>query len=234
MVKKLENCPICGRKRGTDGNCSNEFCKKHNIQHFRSLVKYFRFDKSKLGTPSAESEFNCIRSTLHRLYWHEKMSTTQIAKMFNYKSSPTNIAQKFFKGYLNIPVKTVKYSVNENFSEGREALPIARSKYKCGWHTTWYGKQVWLRSSFERDYAMHLDEERVMYLVEALRIEYYDTSKEKTRVAIPDFWLPNTNTIVEVKSSWTLDKQNMDDKARAYKQQGYSVILICDYEEVAL
>lgn len=42
---------------------------------------------------------------------------------------------------------------------------------------------------------------------ETLKIKYYDSSKHKFRCAIPDFYLPKTNTIVEIKSTWTLDVQ---------------------------
>ena len=40
--------------------------------------------------------------------------------------------------------------------------------------------------------------------------------------------------IVEIKSSWTLDKQNMIDKMKAYKELGYNFKLICDHKEINL
>lgn len=46
--------------------------------------------------------------------------------------------------------------------------------------------------------------------------------KKRNRVAIPDFYLPETNEIIEIKSSWTFDKQNMKDKFIAYKKLGYA------------
>lgn len=54
----------------------------------------------------------------------------------------------------------------------------------------------------------------------------------KQRVAIPDFYLPESNTIVEIKSDYTYDKQNMDDKIKAYKEHGYKYKLILEKEEV--
>ena len=50
----------------------------------------------------------------------------------------------------------------------------------------------------------------------------------------PDFYIYDTNTIVEIKSSWTLDKQNMIDKFIAYKQLGYNCKCICDNIEVEI
>lgn len=65
-----------------------------------------------------------------------------------------------------------------------------------------------------------------------MRIQYFDTQKNKQRIAIPDFYLPETNTIVEIKSSWTLDIQNMKDKFIAYKKLGYNTKLIYEHKEV--
>ena len=52
------------------------------------------------------------------------------------------------------------------------------------------------------------------------------------RVAIPDFYIPNTNTIVEIKSTYTLDVQNMKDKVKKYKELGYDFKLILNHQEV--
>lgn len=40
--------------------------------------------------------------------------------------------------------------------------------------------------------------------------------------------------IIEIKSSWTLDKQNMKDKMKAYKELGYNFKLICDHKEIEI
>ena len=45
------------------------------------------------------------------------------------------------------------------------------------------------------------------------------------RIAIPDFYLPETNEIVEVKTAYTINVQNMKDKFEEYKRQGYTPIL---------
>jgi len=61
-----------------------------------------------------------------------------------------------------------------------------------------------------------------------MTVNYYDSVLKKPRFAIPDFYLPNYNMIIEVKSSFTFDKQNMIDKAKAYIENGYDFIL--EYE----
>ena len=234
MTKKKENCPICGRKRNAEGSCDNEFCKKHNYQHFRTLIKYFGFDKAKLGTVEVESEFNRVRNYLYDLYWNKNLSSTELAKMFNYTSIPTNITQKFFKNYLDIPVKSCKYAVVENFLEGRELFVNPYSRYKAKWHTAWNGKEVYLRSSYELDYALLLDEERVDYDVECLRIKYFNNQTQDYKCAIPDFYIPSENMIVEIKSNWTLNLPEMQDKKKAYLEQGYKFKLILEHKEVQI
>ena len=228
---RLKYCPICGRKRNNNGLCDNDFCKQHNIQHFRSLIKYFGFDKSKLGTIEVENEFNRVRNILYDLYWNKSLSSSELANRFNYKSTPTNITQKFFKKYLNIPVKSCKYAVMENYIEGRETISEYKNQYKQQWHITWNGKEVFLRSSYELDYAKELDKQQIDYNVEFKHIKYWDSQKQEYRCAIPDFYIPNTNTIVEIKSDYTLDEQNMKDKKKAYLELGYNFKLICEHKE---
>ena len=67
--------------------------------------------------------------------------------------------------------------------------------------------------------------------MEFKHIKYWDSQRNEYRCAIPDFYIPSTNTIVEIKSSWTLDEQNMKDKIKVYKELGYNTKLICDYKE---
>ena len=88
-----------------------------------------------------------------------------------------------------------------------------------------------MRSSYELDYAKQLDEQQIDYEVEFKHIKYWDSQKEEYRCAIPDFYLPETNTIVEIKSDYTLDIQNMKDKFKAYKELGYNTKLICEHKE---
>ena len=187
-----------------------------------------------MGTESVENEFNRIRNILYDLYWNKGFSSTDLAKMFNYKSDPTNITQKFFKVYLDIPVKSLRYSTIENFENGKLGNHEINTQYNCGWHTTWNGKDVYLRSSYELDYAKELDEKKIDYDVECLRIKYLDTSTEMYRCAVPDFYLSETNTIVEIKSNWTLNIKEMVDKKKAYLEKGYKFKLILEHKEVDL
>ena len=230
----IKICPICGQQYQKSKGCQNEFCKHHNIQHFKSLIKYFGFDKTKLGTIEVENEFNRVRNLLYDLYWNKNLSSTEIAKLFHYNSTPTNITQKFFKTYLNIPIKTCKYAVIENYLEGRETIPEYNNQYMQQWHITWDNKEVFLRSSYELDYAKELDKQQINYEVEFKHIKYWDSQRQEYRCAIPDFYIPKYNMIVEIKSLYTLDKQNMIDKKQAYLNLGYNFKLICEHKELEI
>ena len=230
-IKKHKNiCKICGIQLNDDLKCKNDFCNKHNYQQIRTLIKYFNFDENKLSTVEVEKEFNRIRDILYDMYWNQHMSSTEICKVFNYPSS-ANLTAKVFK-YLDIPSKNVQQSVFENILMGRFEIITSNSNYKDGYHITWDNKKVYLRSSYEFDYAQILDENHILYEVEAFRICYFDTQEKRKRIAIPDFYLPEINTIVEIKSTWTLDVNNMIDRVKAYKENGYKFKLILEHKEV--
>lgn len=104
-------------------------------------------------------------------------------------------------------------------------------KFKSGQHTTWNGHTVRYHSSYELDYCHILDEQRINYDCEALNIPYWDTQLNKQRIAIPDFFLIEEKTLVEVKSTYTYDYQNMVDKSSQYKKLGYNFKLVLNHQE---
>ena len=225
-------CKICGKQYYKhEGGCSNEFCKKHGLEQFKTLIKYFTFDKNKLGTNEVQNEFYRVRNLLYDLYWEQQLSGDDIGKIFGYNNSH-NILQSIFS-YLNIPTRNLNNSVKIAYLKGKLNI-YGKNQYNAGWHTTWNEKEVYLRSSYELDYAKELDKQKIDYDVEKFHIKYFDTQRQEFRCAIPDFYLNNTNTIVEIKSSWTLDKQNMIDKFKVYKELGYNCKLICDHKEIEL
>lgn len=227
-----KKCRICGEEYyKKQGGCQNDFCKKHSILQLKTLIKYFGFDKSKLGTKEVEKEFLRIKDLLYKDYWTDELSPIKISKKYNYPS-PCNITGKIFK-YLNIPARSI-HEANKLTHLNTEIFRKASNYYKYGWYTTWNGKEVYLRSSYEFDFAKELDSIKENYEVESLRIKYWDSSKNEYRCAIPDFYLPETNTIVEIKSDWTLDIQEMKDKKKAYLEQGYNFKLILEHKEVKI
>lgn len=105
------------------------------------------------------------------------------------------------------------------------------SYYKRGEHSTWNGKVVTYNSSYELDYCRLLDSLQIDYQMESLYIEYFNTHKNRLAHAIPDFYLPDSNTIVEIKGAYTYDQQEMKDRMLAYKKLGYNFKLVLEHKE---
>lgn len=218
-------CNICGTI-----NCTNEFCKDKSILHrINNLIKHFGFDKNKLGTIEVFDEWNRIKNIVEDMYNNKHMSTIEIADYFgcDMSSLSQSILPKFGIHVRNLSESRINYFANND-----NATIPQHKEFINGCHTTWNGKEVYLRSSYEFDYAMYLDDCIIDYEVEKIKIQYYDSRLQKIRVAIPDFYIPSTNTIVEIKSTYTLDVQNMKDKVKKYKELGYDFKLILNHKEV--
>jgi len=71
-----------------------------------------------------------------------------------------------------------------------------------------------------------MNDQKIYYEVESLRFKYYDTQQKKIRISIPDIYVAAENKIIEIKSTWTYDEINMNDKIKAYKELNYNVKLI--------
>lgn len=107
---------------------------------------------------------------------------------------------------------------------------VTKNQYHSGYHTSWEGKTFWYRSSYELDYAKQLDSIKVHYEVEKLRILYWSSVKNKQCIMIPDFYLPETNTIVEVKSDFTYTKQDWKDRLAVLIPMGYNCKLLLEHK----
>jgi hypothetical protein len=226
---KHKICKVCGKSY--IHKCDNEFCKNHNIQQINTLIKYFGFNQHLLGTLDVEVEFERIRSMLYKDYWIDGLTTTQMAAKYGYPS-PGNFTGKVFK-YMNIPSRSCK-DTNRILRFTAKRPENTHIQYKHTWYTTWDGYEVYLRSSYEMDFAKHLDLRKIHYEVESLRIKYWDSQINEFRCAIPDFYTPDDNTIYEVKSNYTYDKQNMDDRAKRYKELGYKIVMVLEHKEIIL
>ena len=137
-------------------------------------------------------------------------------------------------------IKTGKYipKRSKHTEEFKEKLRLLQKEtnychkhYVRKKHISWNGYEFTSRSSYELHYANILDEQKINYEYESLRIKYYDTYLEKERKSIPDFYLPDSNTIVEIKSTYTLNVQNMKDKVKKYRELGYNFILMLNKKE---
>lgn len=224
--RRPKTCKICGLSE-----CKKiGICKRH--QALPGLIKYFGFNESTLGTINCHNEFERIKSIVHEQYYVDKMSIPVLYELYGHYDIRN--FKKILK-YLEIDSRTISSALSNSFLTGRSKINTnSTSAYKAGYHITWDNKQIYYRSSYELDYAQKLDAERIKYEVENLRIEYWDSQQMRYRIAIPDFYLPETNTIVEVKSSWTYNEQNMKDRVSEFQKLGYNFQLIYEKRQVSL
>jgi len=222
--KKL--CKVCGQKK-----CNRkDICKR--VQLIPGLIKYFGFDESKVGTYGVYEEFERIQNLLREDYWDLELSIPKMMEKYKYTSlNPRNFMK--ILNSLDIQRRTLSESQTLVMLDKEYQTPY-NYKYKHGWHTTWNDKKVFYRSSYELDYMEELDENKIEYEVEKLRILYWDSQQQRQRVAIPDFFLIKDNLIVEVKSNYTYDKQNMMDKMKTYKEHGYKFKLLLDHKFIEI
>ena len=78
-------------------------------------------------------------------------------------------------------------------------------QYECGWHTTWDNTEVYLRSSYELEYAQELDSKQINYEVESLRIKYFDTK-------LNGFTVEGVQNLITTASSATSPSESGDAK----------------------
>jgi len=232
IQKKRRFCKYCGAIKN---ECKRkDICSKHQI--FPTLIKYFGFNKDVIGTEQLYEEFERIQNIFIEEYIINQLSTVELQK--KYKCLNQRIV-KVFKNFdiniRNLP-EAISLAYTNNKLDRNKLANAHKSKgnpiYKSGWHTTWNNKKVFLRSSYELDFAQQLDLQQIDYEVEKLRILYWDSQLLKQRIAIPDFYILLTNTIVEIKSDYTLNEQNMKDKFKAYKEHGYKCKLILNKKEI--
>ncbi len=205
-------------------NVSLELFKKSQLYTRKSLnLSRLNFDFS---NTNVNEEYLKIQSLLYTRYHIECESMLTIMKEFNIPSSKTmDILFRLF----DIEARSLSEATSNALTMNRNSLPESY-KFIRTYHKSWFGEIFYLRSSYELEVAKHLDQKQIKYFVEHLRIKYFDQKENKYRIAIPDFYLPESNTIIEVKSSYWLDNTNMENKKKAYNQLGYKFILYLDHK----
>ena len=218
-VCKYCGCEVCERP---------DICKKLRI--IPSLIKYFGFNKNVLGTKNFYEEYERIKTNLYIDYYDDLLSIPDLMIKYNYKSkNPRNFSK--IMNSLDIKRRNLSDSNKNTILNGKSNFFDYKNAYRQDWHITWNEKKVFYRSSYELEYCLHLDEQKIDYNMEKIRIQYWDSQMLEYRIAIPDFHIISKNKIVEIKSMWTYNKQNMIDKLKAYKEHGYQFRLILEHTE---
>ncbi len=214
-------------------NENPEISKHQSSKWFNKLIP-FGLNINTLYTKKFVDEYNKVKDLLYTEYVINQLSPKDIYIKYNCKKYINNSETllHLFKSY-NFPIRHFSESTTVSYLHGKLKGPTHTLGKDC-YHITWNNKKVYLRSTYELDYALYLDSKQIDYDVECKRIKYYDSIKQKYRCAIPDFYISNKNLLVEVKSNYTLDIQNMKDKFNEYIKLGYNVKLILEHKETDL
>lgn len=224
--KNQIRCKFCGSLKQSN-ECLSICRRKKFIENF--LIKSFNFDKTVIGNKiKVLNELNKIQKQLYKDYYVDELSLNEISKKYNFKGFG-NITTLF--KMFDFKIRDLKTAGFLSYKNGKNGNQESFNRFKSGYHTSWNGQKFFLRSSYEFDFANELDKNKIEYEVETLRIEYFDTQKNRMRIAIPDFYLPVTNEIIEIKSEWTYNKQNIIDKFKEYVSLGYKPKLILEHKE---
>ena len=195
-------------------------------------ITYCKYDKSVIGTEKIINEFYRIKDIIEYEYKINRITEKELKEKYNYISGLANF-HKILKS-LNIDTYNSNQANKLSISLGRLNPGFDYRHFKEYLHYSWEGNVYHLRSSYEDIYANELDRNKIKYDYKNLRIKYWDSQKQEYRNAIPDFYLIDDNMIVEIKSSYTLNKQNMEDKKKAYLNNGYKFKCICDFKEIEI
>ena len=230
-IRKIYNrnsyCKYCGVViEGSSLVCPN--CKPY-VYRLKTFIKF-----NLLNGPLQE-RYNKLKEIIYQDYFENHYSLSMIAESYGVDMDVIyKIINKEFGG-----CRSSSESVLLAIKEGRFDACLGLNSIKnynfiSGKHKSWDGKIYCYRSSWEDQYMIQLDEEKIPYQYEPFRVEYFDSKRNIIRYAVPDFLLINTNEIVEIKSSYTIKNhvQEMKDKFVAYQKLGYTPKLLLDWEFV--
>ena len=215
-------CCICGKEIKTD----RQYCKSCSSK-YGSVVPVLQ--KLCCWTGDINQSLQKAETFLAKRYFEDKESLLSLAQEYG-------ICKDTIRWYIRrqgLALRDFSESTKLSIEQGRQQI-VGNPQFKSGTHISWEGRKFHFRSSWEEEYMKQLDEQKVSYLYEPFSIRYYDTQRNEERVAIPDFFFPETNTIVELKSSFTYDEQNIRDKFQSYRKKGYKAELLLDWQKIEI
>lgn len=221
--RKQKVCKYCGKPG--ESVCSE--CKPF-VQRVRT------FNRLNIEGSNLKQKNQNLLKLLQGLYFGQQLSLEEIWERTNLRYRQVEILFHT----AGISLRSATSCQTNAFLTGRRDVskPLEKRGIR-GYHTTWQGTKVWYRSSYELAFAKLLDAQKIPYKVEAkeTRTKYWDSELQRERVAVPDFYLPDTGEIVEVKSTYTLGSvQRMLEKFEAYRNRGFSPKLWLNFEFVEL
>lgn len=222
IKRKNKRCKICGRL-----NCRNSKLCKWLLNGGLKILPKFGTNLKYLGTLNIFDEVEGIALKLIHEYNELGDSTPILSQKYGvHDKTIVNFIKRFNPQFCP---RTYSEAGRLGSLKGRVKpfMGFKKQMIKSQWHVTWFDQQVFLRSNFEKLFAEYLDKSKTYYEVEALRIVYLDVSN-KERIYLPDFYLPKTKTIIELKNwyHFYINFDNIVKKLQACQYLGYCPELI--------
>jgi hypothetical protein len=215
LEKSKKICKSCGEKIESN----------KNVKYCNCCKLYFKYKElyKKLGVLDENLKLSNEKALvkLSKEYFTNKSGLIQIREKFGLMF---NTVHFFFKKN-GINLRTLSKAQKNAIKEGRKSYPVCK-KYETGYHTTWYGKEVFYRSSYEKRMMEILDNRKEMYFYEVLKVEYEFDNEFHTHIT--DFYLPERNLVIEMKGEWfqKRDKDILEAKKNAVISEGYYHIML--------
>lgn len=209
-IKGDNICKFCGRDSGLKTTC--EECRPY-------VYRLKTFAKFGLNTGTLKERNDEMCRILYNEYYLNKKSTCQIEE-------ERGVSHQSIQNVLNRELSGCR-CLSESVCN---AIQNDRTSYIKGEHISWEGNVYQYRSSWEEKFMCELDQKRIKYRYEPFYVKYFNTTKNKFMFACPDFYLIDSNEIIELKSTYTYigEEQNMKDKFKAYIELGYKPKLLLD------
>lgn len=246
------NCPNIEKKRGRNISQyrtaeaklgknpmqNSEICKKN---HSKSRNKKAAKTLKKLGKmgllpQQVESkELKKIRrtnisKTLKNLFLiglHPIQTQNEKEKRLRYKRIAKSIKKLASEGKLfvqNMNKQQKKDFSNKISKTLRQKIKNGDIVLSRGWKRVPY-RGLNLRSNWEKETAKFLDKNKLKWAYEQYVIPYFDTERRIIANTIPDFYLPDYNTFIEVKSNAEFKSIKTKDKMIGIRNHGHNVLL---------
>lgn len=182
---------------------SKELKEKRRQNNIKAIQELLRLGKHPRQTESSEKKKER----------GEKISQTLI-KMAKEGKLPLlnrSLEQK------EIARKKASIRMREGIKSGKIVIP------SHSWKKIFYNGLI-LRSGWEKTVAEYLDTTGYQWEYESLRVDYWDSQRNRVAITIPDFYIPKLNIIIEVKGI-DLDPKQTEDKISGLNIAGYKTFL---------
>lgn len=184
----------------------------NTCKHCKNIIPPVKYKKL-FCTKSCAAKFNNLNRS-PRTYESKQKTSATLKNLIVTGAIPTPIPPKRYPyPYTKLYGQYICHSCDKNFwqiSAGQKCCSIScrdniRSQNKCKkTQIAYYNKNdnciVNLQSTWEVKIAIWLDDNNIVWSRPSKRIKWYDTTLQKYRTYLPDFYLPNYDYYLDVKN----------------------------------